>query len=120
MQAEEALADVGERGALLLQAQDERFAPVDIGAAVEVVADPAGERRQLGPQRIRLVAEAMAGGAEEAVEQLDVRVAQVLDGVLGAPVLVGEVDILVRPVRNADAHVGVDVVGDGDLDDALR
>ena len=61
----------------------------------------------------------MHGRAEEAVEQLDVGVAQVLDGVLRAPVLIGEVDILVRPVRHADAGVGIDVVGDGDLDDAL-
>ena len=120
LEAEKALAHIGERGALLLQAQDERLAPVDVGAAVEVVADPAGERRQLGAQRIGLVAEATGGGAEEAVEQLDVGVAQVLDGVLRAPVLVGEVDVLVGPVRHADARVGIDIVGDGDLDDALR
>ena len=58
--AEKALADVGERRALFLQAQDERNAPVDVGAAVEVVADPGGERRQLGAQLVRLVAEAAA------------------------------------------------------------
>ena len=120
LQAEEALAHVGERGALLLQAQDERLAPVDVGASVEVVADPAGERRQLGAQLIGLVAEAIGGSAEETVEQLDVGVAQVLNGVLGAAMLVGEVDVVVGPVRHADARVGIDIVGNGNFDDALR
>ena len=67
LEAKKALAHIGKRGALFLQLQNERVAPVDIGAAVEVVADPAGERRELGPQRIRFVAEALRCDAEEAV-----------------------------------------------------
>ena len=65
LERQEAVADVVERRALLLEADQERERPLDVGAPVEVVADPRGDRREPRPELEGLVAEALGRRREE-------------------------------------------------------
>ena len=85
LQGEEAVADVVERRPLLPEADQEREGPLDVGAPVEVVADPGGDRRE--PRRRASAPcrrSAPSPTSKKSVEQLDVGVAQVADRALRA------------------------------------
>ena len=78
---------------LLLEAHQEREGPADVVAPVEVVADPGGERGKARVELQRLVAEGARRPSIEAVQKIDVGVAQVADRGLRARVLVVERDV---------------------------
>ncbi len=115
LQNHETLADVGKRRALLEQADLERERPCDIGASVEVVADPGCERRQLRPQLERRLAELLRSDAEESVQQFFIGIAQIANGILRTLVLVLKRQRRLGAMRQADGYIGR-WVGDGDLD----
>ena len=78
------LADVArELREFFLQAQADRVAPADVGAAINVVANPAIDIDQAGRERCPLIGEMFACGGEHALVQH-------IDGVL---------DALERPLR---------------------
>ena len=62
LQDDEARADVLQRGDFFLQLQDERVGPLDVGASVEVVADPRGNGGDLRPEFVGALAE--SGGCD--------------------------------------------------------
>ena len=91
-----------KRRALLKQADMERERPRDIGAAIEVVADPRRERRQLRADLVGGIAELLRRDAEKSMQQLFVSIAQIADRILGALVFVLQGQRRLGPVRKAD------------------
>ncbi len=84
LEREEAVADIVQRRALLPEPDEQRERPLDVGAPVEVVADPRGDRRERRLELESLVAETLGRRLEEGRREIDVGVAQVPDRLLHA------------------------------------
>ena len=89
------LAIAGELVGLLAQAEGQRLRPVNVGASVQVIADPARQRRQEGPQLAPLVRECLAGDVKNDAGIHLLRSGSVQQRLLNLIMLAVQVDALV-------------------------
>ena len=102
LQDNEACADVVECGNLFLELQDEGVSPLDVRAAVEIVADPGSNGRDFGTELVGTLAEASSCDGVEAVQEFFKGVAQIVNADLDGLVFVFQRDRAVGTMRHAN------------------